>query len=80
MAPPAATARKLDTAPKWVFYWLQMPISADFLALLRCPKCRGEVSEETTAAGPGLVCRACRLVYPIVDDIPQFLEEEARKL
>jgi uncharacterized protein len=57
-----------------------MPISADFLALLRCPKCRGEVTEELTSSGQGLVCKACRLVYPIVDDIPQFLEEEAKPL
>jgi hypothetical protein len=57
-----------------------MPISADFLALLRCPKCRGEVTEEETPRGAGLVCKACRLVYPIVDDIPQFLEEEAKPL
>jgi uncharacterized protein YbaR (Trm112 family) len=27
-----------------------------------------------------LVCRPCRLSYPIKDDIPVMLEDEARKL
>jgi hypothetical protein len=32
------------------------------------------------AAGDGLVCEACRLVYEIRDDIPIMLIEEARPL
>ena len=27
-----------------------------------------------------LICKPCRLAYPIKDDIPVMLEEEARKL
>ena len=27
-----------------------------------------------------LVCKACKLAYPIRDDIPVMLEEEARQL
>jgi uncharacterized protein YbaR (Trm112 family) len=27
-----------------------------------------------------LICRPCRLAYPIKDDIPVMLEDEARKL
>jgi uncharacterized protein len=27
-----------------------------------------------------LVCKACRLAYPIRDEIPVMLEDEARKL
>jgi uncharacterized protein YbaR (Trm112 family) len=27
-----------------------------------------------------LICKACRLAYPIKDDIPVMLEEDARKL
>jgi uncharacterized protein YbaR (Trm112 family) len=30
-----------------------------------------------TESGDGLVCSACRLVYPIKDDIPVMLIEEA---
>jgi uncharacterized protein YbaR (Trm112 family) len=33
-----------------------------------------------TEAGDGLVCSACRLVYPIKDDIPVMLIEEAFRL
>jgi uncharacterized protein len=57
-----------------------MAIHPDLLEIVRCPKCRGPVVEQTTAAGPGLACQACRLLYPIVDDIPNFLVEEARPL
>jgi uncharacterized protein len=27
-----------------------------------------------------LICKACRLAYPIRDEIPVMLEDEARKL
>ncbi|MGH8525772.1 MAG: Trm112 family protein, partial [Gammaproteobacteria bacterium] len=27
-----------------------------------------------------LICRACRLAYPIQDDIPVMLEDEARRI
>lgn len=57
-----------------------MPLHPDLLEIVRCPKCRGPVAEQTTAEGPGLACQACRLLYPIVDDIPNFLIEEARPL
>jgi len=30
--------------------------------------------------GTGLICEACRLLYPIRDDIPVMLIEEAKPL
>lgn len=57
-----------------------MSIHPELLALVRCPKCKGAVSERSSAAGSGLVCDACRLVYAVVDDIPNFLVDEARPL
>ena len=57
-----------------------MPLSADLLAILRCPKCRGEVKERKLGAEAGLACEVCRLLYPIVDDVPNFLVEDARAL
>jgi uncharacterized protein YbaR (Trm112 family) len=27
-----------------------------------------------------LVCKGCRLAYPVIDDIPVMLEDEARQL
>lgn len=52
-----------------------MTISQELLAILACPKCKGEI--QLTPEGDGLVCRACRLKYPIKDDIPIMLIDEA---
>ncbi len=48
------------------------------LDILVCPVCKGSLNylqEEQE-----LICRACRLAYPIRDDIPVMLEDEARQL
>jgi uncharacterized protein YbaR (Trm112 family) len=55
-----------------------MAINKDLLDILACPKCKGDI--RLTEAGDGLVCSACRLVYPIKDDIPVMLIEEASRL
>ncbi len=55
-----------------------MPISKDLLDILACPKCKGDIY--LTAAGDGLVCDKCRLLYEIKDDIPIMLIEEAKSL
>ncbi len=52
-----------------------MPISEDLLEILACPKCKGDVV--LTEAGDGLTCAACSLRYPIKDDIPVMLIDEA---
>jgi len=57
-----------------------MPLSSTLLEIVRCPKCLGQIAEETTSVGHGLVCQACKLVYPIIDELPHFLIEEARPL
>ena len=50
-------------------------ISDELLEVLACPKCKQKVdlSEDRSA----LICQADRLRYPIVDDIPVMLIEEA---
>jgi uncharacterized protein len=53
-----------------------MPIQPDLLEIVRCPKCLGRVNER----GSGLACEKCRLLFPIVDEIPNFLLEEALPL
>lgn len=55
-----------------------MNISKELLEILACPKCKGEVTvrEDPT----GLVCETCRLVYPVKDDIPIMLVDEAEPL
>ncbi len=52
-----------------------MPLSKELLEILACPKCKGDIS--LTDSGDGLVCKACRLIYPIRDDIPVMLIDEA---
>jgi len=48
------------------------------LEILVCPLCKGPLVHRREAAE--LVCRADRLAFPVRDDIPVMLEEEARKL
>jgi uncharacterized protein YbaR (Trm112 family) len=52
-----------------------MAISKELLEILACPKCKGDL--HLTPAQDGLVCDACKLMYPIKDDIPVMLIEEA---
>ncbi len=52
-----------------------MAISKELLEILACPKCKGDLV--LTRAEDGFVCAACRLLYPIKDDIPVMLIEEA---
>ena len=55
-----------------------MALSKDLLDILACPKCKGDI--HLNAAADGLVCEACRLMYPIKDDIPVMLIDEALPL
>jgi len=52
-----------------------MPISAQLLAILACPLCKTEV--KLTADEKGLKCVSCHRVYPIKDDIPVMIIDEA---
>jgi uncharacterized protein YbaR (Trm112 family) len=53
-------------------------IDDEFLALLACPRCKGPLERE--GSGDGLVCPACGLVFPVRDEVPVLLLEEARPL
>jgi uncharacterized protein YbaR (Trm112 family) len=55
-----------------------MAISQELLEILACPKCKGDL--EITPKQDGLVCKACKLLYRIEDDIPIMLIDEATKL
>lgn len=54
-----------------------MTLKPELLEILACPQCKGEVrlDEERN----GIVCEKCRLVYPVQDDIPVMLIDEAEK-
>jgi uncharacterized protein YbaR (Trm112 family) len=55
-----------------------MAISKELLEILACPKCKGDLV--LTEQQDGLICNACRLLYPIRDDIPIMLIDEATPL
>jgi len=52
-----------------------MKLDPTLLDLIVCPDCRGDLA----VTGEELVCRACGLAYPVRDDIPVLLVDEARR-
>jgi uncharacterized protein YbaR (Trm112 family) len=52
-----------------------MAISQDLLEILACPACKAKV--ELKPDGSGLKCQECKRVYPVRDDIPVMLIDEA---
>lgn len=50
-------------------------LKPELLEILACPKCKDRVVLE--ANGEALRCERCRLRYPIREDIPIMLIEEA---
>lgn len=53
-------------------------MDARLLDILVCPVCKGNLEYQKTRQE--LVCKPCKLAYPIRDDIPVMLEQEARPL
>ena len=52
-----------------------MALDPRLLDILACPKCKGEI--RLAREGDALICNVCRVGYPIRDDIPIMLIEEA---
>jgi uncharacterized protein YbaR (Trm112 family) len=53
-------------------------VDKKLLEILVCPICKGQLRFDKGKAE--LVCQVDRLAYPIRDDIPVMLEDEARRL
>ncbi len=53
-------------------------LTKELLDILVCPRCKGDL--EYDVKNQKLICRACRLRYPIQDDIPIMLVEEAEPI
>ena len=51
------------------------------LEIVVCPDCRGDlvVTAAPTGDGVELVCQSCGLAYPVRDQIPVLLVDEARR-
>ncbi len=52
-----------------------MAVSQELLEILACPACKAKV--ELKPDGSALKCCECKRVYPIRDDIPVMLIDEA---
>ena len=52
-----------------------MSFNKELLEILACPQCKGELS--LTSEEDGLVCKTCKLKYPIRDEVPVMLADEA---
>ena len=55
-----------------------MSLPPKLLAILVCPKCKGEL--EYREQQSELVCNACRLRYAVREDIPIMMTDEATPL
>jgi uncharacterized protein YbaR (Trm112 family) len=50
-------------------------VTEELIQLMICPACGAQV--QLKPDGTGIKCVACRRVYPIKDDIPAMLVEQA---
>ena len=54
-----------------------MKLDPVLMEILVCPDCKGELRADE--ANDELICLRCGLIYPVRDDIPVMLVEEARR-
>jgi uncharacterized protein YbaR (Trm112 family) len=52
-------------------------LDPSLLEILACPNCRAELTVDDAASE--LVCSGCGYAYPVRDNIPVLLVDEARK-
>jgi uncharacterized protein YbaR (Trm112 family) len=55
-----------------------MTLSPELLEILVCPKCKSKVELKADESGLRCINLECRLVYPIREEIPVMLVEEAK--
>ena len=55
-----------------------MNLTPRLLDIIACPKCKGPL--HLTAVSDALLCRHCALSYPVRDEIPVLLIDEATPL
>jgi uncharacterized protein YbaR (Trm112 family) len=52
-------------------------LDTKLLEILVCPQCKGDLAYKSDEGQ--LICNTCRLIYPVQDDIPVMLIDEAEK-
>jgi uncharacterized protein len=55
-----------------------MALNPELIDILACPKCKGSLDLRPDESA--FECGVCKLVYAVVDDIPNFILEEAKPL
>ena len=50
-----------------------MTINKELLEIMACPKCKDEIKQENLF----LTCSKCKLAYPVLEDVPDMLIEDA---
>jgi uncharacterized protein len=55
-----------------------MALNKELIDILACPKCKGALSLRTDESA--FECPVCRLSYKVLDDIPNFIVEEAEPM
>lgn len=55
-----------------------MNLTPELLDIIACPKCKGQL--DLTSERNDLICRHCALSYPVRDEIPVLLIDEATPL
>jgi uncharacterized protein len=56
-----------------------MNIDPSLREVIRCPSCRATLEDSSHEDVEELVCTGCGLAYPVRDDIPVLLVDEARR-
>jgi len=59
-------------------YMTAMALNRELIDILACPKCKGPLKLRDDESA--FECGTCKLVYMVVDDIPNFILEEAQPL
>ena len=54
-------------------------LSPDLLNILACPVCKGELLLSGIEGGQELICQPCGLAFPVKNDIPVLLADQAQK-
>ena len=54
---------------------MNVNLDPELLQIIVCPACRSDLD----VVGDELVCQGCGLAYPVRDDIPVLLVDEARR-
>jgi len=57
----------------------KVELDPQLLEIIVCPACRADLDLVESGGVAELVCQGCGLVYPVRDNIPVLLVDEARK-